>query len=692
MKKIIFLVFLLPLFTMAQGNRTGKVSEAVTVAKTNYGEFQSFEIFKPTTRSAATNYSKSVNDGVVFELDLSGVRSLLAQNPKQINLNVPFKSNGETVALDLIQVDVFAPDFKAVTSTGQDITNEVDFGKHYRGVIAGNKNSLVSISIYGNQIGGFIANDEGNYTLGKLKDSETDHIIYKDTDLNLSVELNCGVEDDGVGYTVEQLTPPEPSEDPGDEVDIYIEAGRSVYNANGQSLPNTVAFLTNLFTQSYVLYANDGILARTSNMMIWVTPDPYDGTNSSAQLNKFQAQTEFLNGDLGHLVMMQNYGGIAAGFDGICPTNHGNSLCYSGLVGTNVQPVPIYSFNVFLISHEMGHLLGSRHTHACVWNGDNTAIDGCAGFTEGGCPLPGNPPGGGTIMSYCANTAVGINFNLGFGPQPQAVILNRIEEVGNCLDEEDTTNPPVAVCKTHIVTLDGSGQATIDISDVEGGSYDDGTIVSTTIDQDTFDCDDVGLAYVTLTVTDNDGLTSTCIAYVEVIDGTDISITCPDDMVIGVAPGDTYTLEDFQGDITVATAICANAPYDATFQSPGVGTELGVGVHEITVNVLLQDGTVDSCSFNITVEETLGLEDNAILSSLVLHPNPAVDTVNLSNPESLELTSMSIYDITGRLVKQVDLTNSGTERSIDVSELPQSNYFAIIQGAQGKIVKQLIKR
>ncbi len=55
------------------------------------------------------------------------------------------------------------------------------------------------------------------------------------------------------------------------------------------------------------------------------------------------------------------------------------------------------------------------------------------------------------------NTSVGINFNLGFGPQPQAVILNNIEAVGNCLDEEDTTDPPVAVCKTHIVTLDGSG-------------------------------------------------------------------------------------------------------------------------------------------------------------------------------------------------------------------------------------------
>ena len=45
--------------------------------------------------------------------------------------------------------------------------------------------------------------------------------------------------------------------------------------------------------------------------------------------------------------------------------------------------------------------MGSSHTHACVWNGDNTAIDGCAA-TEGSCARGGIPPSnGGTIMSYC---------------------------------------------------------------------------------------------------------------------------------------------------------------------------------------------------------------------------------------------------------------------------------------------------
>ena len=55
-----------------------------------------------------------------------------------------------------------------------------------------------------------------------------------------------------------------------------------------------------------------------------------------------------------------------------------NNVCYSGLANNSVITVPTYSWNVMVITHEMGHLMGSNHTHACVWNGNNTAIDGCA--------------------------------------------------------------------------------------------------------------------------------------------------------------------------------------------------------------------------------------------------------------------------------------------------------------------------
>jgi hypothetical protein len=70
--------------------------------------------------------------------------------------------------------------------------------------------------------------------------------------------------------------------------------------------------------------------------------------------------------------------------------------------------------------------MGSRHTHACVWNSNNTAIDGCARFVEGTCPIPNVPAAEGTIMSYCR----GFSFANGFGPQPGDRIRSRFEGAG----------------------------------------------------------------------------------------------------------------------------------------------------------------------------------------------------------------------------------------------------------------------
>src|SRR5690606_31122177 len=96
------------------------------------------------------------------------------------------------------------------------------------------------------------------------------------------------------------------------------------------------------------------------------------------------------------------------------------------------QPLPAYSFGVKIIAHELGHTLGSPHTHACAWNGDNTAIDGCS-MSEGDCPqgpIPNNDVGA-TIMSYCTN----INFANGFGPQPALRIRQHIE-ASSCLSND----------------------------------------------------------------------------------------------------------------------------------------------------------------------------------------------------------------------------------------------------------------
>ncbi|MEL6276587.1 MAG: M57 family metalloprotease, partial [Bacteroidota bacterium] len=201
---------------------------------------------------------------------------------------------------------------------------------------------------------------------------------------------------------------------------------------------NATNYVTGAFNESITLYANENLAMAISEIFAWTNPSPYSSSSSSGMLSDFQAATGGFNGDLAHLVSYQASGGIAAGFSGICNNNPDNSKCFSS-IGSSFSTVPTYSYTVMVITHEMGHLIGSRHTHACVWNGNGTAIDGCSGQTEGSCPLPGNPPNGGTIMSYC-HIANGINFNEGFGPQPGAVIRNTVANA-NCLGQCGVVGP-----------------------------------------------------------------------------------------------------------------------------------------------------------------------------------------------------------------------------------------------------------
>ena len=272
------------------------------------------------------------------------------------------------------------------------------------------------------------------------------------------------------------------------------------------------------------------------------------------------------------------------------------------------------------------------------------------------------------------------------------MILNNINANGNCLNPEGDLIPPTAVCKSLQVVLDSNGEASITVEDIDGGSFDDDGIDTISIDIDTFDCTNVGKTPVTLTVTDTDGLTSFCVTLVEVIDESEIIVSgCPDDFEAIVPTGTSYELLDYRDNLTAASDFC-DYNIEATSQVPSAGTQLAAGVHTITLNALLESGEIGSCSFDITVEEALGLGDNTILSSLVLYPNPSSDFVKLSNPQNLDLETISIYDMMGRLIKLVSLKDMGIEMSIDISELTNSNYFAIIQGTQNKIVKQLIKR
>lgn len=334
-----------------------------------------------------------------------------------ILLTIPVKNS--QIQLEVIEVPTSFYDYSVITSDGQRLPGN-KLIKHYRGIVKEDPNSLVAISFLEDEVMGLVATDAGNFNLS-LDTRLGVHVFYNEKNLKQKMHFQCNTQDDGLAYYDPEMlfrSSKSASHSVGDCVRLYFEAEHDIYQTRG-SIAAVESFITAIFNQVATLYQNENIETSLAEIFVWTSVDPYTSYNLETLLQQFQTHRTNFNGDLGQLLTFRTGvgGGLAAGFNGMCNPNVSATLSVA-MLQNNYETVPIYSWSVFIVAHEFGHLFGSRHTHACVWNGNNTAIDGCAGTTEGTCPVPGIPSGGGTIMSYCHWQDAAINFNNGFGLQP----------------------------------------------------------------------------------------------------------------------------------------------------------------------------------------------------------------------------------------------------------------------------------
>ncbi|WP_198515592.1 HYR domain-containing protein [Ulvibacter sp. MAR_2010_11] len=258
---------------------------------------------------------------------------------------------------------------------------------------------------------------------------------------------------------------------------------------------------------------------------------------------------------------------------------------------------------------------------------------------------------------------------------------------------EDNTSPDL-VCMDITLELGADGTATIVPEDVIATNDDACGVLTIAVDIFEFDCSDIGTP-VTVQVFSQDvnGNLSTCTAVVTVVDLLAPVLTCPADQTVDPGAGNLfYEVPDYfaLGEAT-ATDNCTD-PVVITSQDPAAGTLLPDGTYTVTITAEDEYGNVATCTFELTVDTILGIGDTtADISSIVLYPNPATDYVMLSNPNNVELQSVAIYDLTGRLIKTIDLVNMDAEKTIDVSELASSTYMFVIKGTDSQMTKQLIK-
>jgi uncharacterized protein YrzB (UPF0473 family) len=258
---------------------------------------------------------------------------------------------------------------------------------------------------------------------------------------------------------------------------------------------------------------------------------------------------------------------------------------------------------------------------------------------------------------------------------------------------EDNIAPDL-VCMDITVELDENGFAEIVPEDVMANNTDACGIFTTAVDIFEFSCDDIGTPVTVMVFSqDNNGNISSCTAVVTVVDLLAPIVTCPADQIVDPGPGNLfYVVPDYFaiGEAT-ATDNCTD-PVIITSQDPAAGALIGDGVYTVTICATDEYGNEGCCTFELTVDSVLGANDNGLdISSLVLYPNPARDFVNISNPQNVDLKTLQVFDLAGRLVITESLEGMGTDRTIDVSFLQSATYMFIIQSDNGQLTKQIVK-
>jgi hypothetical protein len=369
----------------------------------------------------------------LYHIDQTAMQHLLATQPQ--NIQLPITISGKTYTLRLTKTELHAKGFK-VTTSGPTPSTTASAQVHYRGIVVGAERSLAAISFYENDvIGMFATAAEGNFVIGKLgNDASQTFIAYNDQTLKVANPFKCSIDDDNYVRAARNKSS-RASQSMCRQVAIYYEADYKLYRNKGYSVTNVTNFINGMFNSVATIYLNEHINLVISDMYIWNTADSFSTTSSSDALSEFTSlRQNNINGNLAQLLAAGGSGlGGIAWLDVFC-SNYPESYAN---IGNSYSNFPTYSWNIEVMSHEMGHNFGSPHTHNCnAWIGG--PIDGCGPtydptYAEGTCPN-GPLPIKGTIMSYChLVSSVGINLALGFGPQPGDLIRTSVINAV-CLD------------------------------------------------------------------------------------------------------------------------------------------------------------------------------------------------------------------------------------------------------------------
>lgn len=709
----ILLISMLQCFAFGFCQNVKPIALNVSKFHTQKKHFEKYNLFEVnTTSNKMIEYKSAATDITVLNLKADELQKIIKGKPEFIEMSFPFDGD-KKITVELYKNQISTNDFKVTTSEGQAVNYTP--GVYYQGIIKGDNSSVVAFSFFDNDVVGIASTSAlGNVVLGKAKNSN-DFVSYSDAKLTGTNPFICGVDELKENQSQKIAFDPNITKKTTTDncVRIYYELCHVVYENNGSDIATTTNWMTAVHNNVATLYTNDGIRIALSEIFIWDTPDPFTG-GFPINYSKFTQYRTSFNGDLG--VLVNSPGGTSvATLNSLC----GNRNTAYVANQHDFENVPVYSWTVSNTAHEIGHGLGSPHTHVCIWNGNHTAIDTCGGDFGCGGHIP-SPSEKGTIMSYChLISGVGISFSNGFGPQPAALMRNVIASKAclstNCITSCDLTitnleisnithneahftlaNPTSELWRYEVETLDGvtitsgnSNAETIDVSNLQSNTYykvsiwTDCSAAPQASKIFLTDADWCGGALFTDTggETGNYGNNEIIVKTFYPTSGkltmtfTEFNAGESDEMYIYNGPTDSgnYYLDVLYGSLTSPVSFTSTHPSGALtvyFSSDADENKSGW-----------------KANFSCAV---LGVDDAIVKNNTVdIYPNPAKNRITISSKEGLK--SYKIYDEAGRLVRSAS-SLKGNKIEVNLSSIQTGNYVVSIETEKQTINKKLIKQ
>lgn len=383
-------------------------------------------IFELTTSKQAV--ASKVNGTFRFALDPGMLKDAYAQKSFTTSLSRyafdPADLEGLTdVQLDLTEFSIVGAQTHVIVMTENgEVPGPMPTVRTYRGSVRGIVGSLAVISIDPKgTVSGMVRLTNNTYTLGSNRGEL--HVAYltKTSDIENFADLGrCAMYDETqyVKNTKPRTksggaAPLAATQSMTMAVDVD-KAGNDYFGSQGDA----TNYITSRFATISAVYEDELDLGITlGRIFIYAVPDPYaNSANTDQLLQKFTNHWKNNNANvdrtLAHLFSKQDLDGAGgasglAWLAGMCRKDIGYGV--TRIMGNE-------GVDDGVIAHEVGHNVGSAHTHNCQQY--QPPIDSCVA-AEGGC-YPGTKQVKGTIMSYCNSK------NFTFHPRTRVVMKDEI--------------------------------------------------------------------------------------------------------------------------------------------------------------------------------------------------------------------------------------------------------------------------